>query len=30
MHGEGIASEEIARDLAISRGEVELILGIGK
>jgi hypothetical protein len=30
MHSEGLEPEEIARDLAISRGEVELILGIGK
>ncbi len=30
MHEEGMDAEEIARSLAISRGEVELILGIGK
>ncbi|HWS30745.1 MAG TPA: hypothetical protein VN512_11640 [Clostridia bacterium] len=30
MNGDGLGSEEIARELAISRGEVELILGIGK
>lgn len=30
MHSDGLEPEEIARDLAISRGEVELILGIGK
>lgn len=30
MREEGMATDEIARSLAISRGEVELILGIGK
>ena len=30
MREEGMETDEIARSLAISRGEVELILGIGK